>query len=157
MRTVYLFVLTTILLIACSDDDSQSGGNIEDEIVGTWILERIEVEGPDCQLLFGPNIPTEYLADEKGCARPTEIQGNSRRCINVVFNEDGTGTFLWSEISSGGEDAPITYSIENDQVEYCFEQFTCSGEYELINGKLQAKVELHFEQTCRAVYILRKR
>jgi len=147
--------ITIICLFALFASCSDGGEDLMNEVAGVWILEKIDVEGADCAKVFGQDIPSEYLADERGCAKPLEIQGNASRCIHFDLNADGTGTFLWSDIN-GGENAPITYEIVDDTFEYCFEGFTCSGGYKLIQGKLESAVDLRLDESCQAVYILRK-
>jgi hypothetical protein len=148
-------LLVTILFNSCIDELKEDENALSKIIVGKWKLEKIKVEGADCQTIFDPTTPSEYIADEKGCAQPKEIQGNAKRCINVQLDEGGTGKFLWSEISNN-LDAPITYTITNGIFEYCFEGSVCSSEYVLVGDKLEGKVELRLEEDCRAVYVLTK-
>lgn len=157
MNKLYLVMfLFASFLFSCSSDDPdvEKEEDIAEKIIGGWQLDRIRVEGPDCKLIFGDNVPEEYLADEEGCATPNEILGNASRCVNVIFSADGEGTFLWSEITSQ-EDAPITYTIVDNEVEYCFEGSFCSSSYSLVNGNLESVAELRLDQVCNAVFVLR--
>ena len=48
MKNLYLLlVLTSLIFSACSSED------LESDLVGGWILEKIRVEGPNCQSIFG--------------------------------------------------------------------------------------------------------
>lgn len=152
----FLSFICVFFFLSCSDDDSDNGSDLADVIVGGWQLERIRVEGVDCKLMFGNSVPEEYLADEEGCASPTEISGNAKRCVNVEFKENGEGLFLWSEIS-GQQDAPITYSIVNNEVRYCFVGSACSDYYKLVGENLETEVDLTLDQECSAIYVLRRK
>ncbi len=152
-----LFLAITSIFFACSgDDDSDSGPDFQEVIIGKWQLEMIRIEGPDCQAIFGPDVPLVYPADEVGCAVPEEILGNAKRCNNVEFRPNGEGTFFWSVVG-GSEDVEITWTINNDELEYCSEGPFCNGPYTLVNNRLQSSNELRLDQTCRAVYVLIKK
>ena len=148
-----LCTMVSLFSISCSSDDS----NLEDDLLGGWILETIRVEGPDCQSIFGANVPAEYLADAEGCAVPLEVLGNAKRCVNIELMAGGTGLFKWSEIN-GAEDEAITYTIEDGVMEYCSGNFACGGEYVFVGDKLEAEsVSLRIDQTCYVVYVLRRK
>ena len=152
MKKVYALFICLISLFSCAED----GSDLNEAIIGSWQLERIRVEGTDCQLVFGADVPAEYLANEEGCTTPTEILGNSKRCVNVEFMANGEGFFLWSEIS-GQQDAPITYTVDDNGLRYCFVGSACSGTYEIIGNKLESVTELRLDEDCSAVYVLRKK
>lgn len=153
MRKVSVLILLPIFfLFSCSSDEP----DIKSLIVGGWQLERIRVEGSDCKAIFGSDVPAFYLADDTGCASPTEILGNARRCMNIELNENGQGFFLWSAIHEGVDDAPITYTVENGEMEFCAEQFVCNGPFILVGDNLEsATLPLRFDQDCNTVYVLR--
>lgn len=153
-RSIYLLYAFALILVSCSSEESES--NFEEEILGKWQMEKIRVVGADCKLIYGMDVPDEYLADTLGCARPVEIYGNSQRCINVEFRPDGVGTFFWSEIN-GQEDWDITYSIENDGISFCLAgASSCSNYYKLVNGKLETTIDLTLDQDCSANWVLRR-
>jgi len=72
------------------------------------------------------------------------------------FRANGEGTFLWSEIT-GQQDAPITYSIENDEIKYCFVGSACSGTYKLVGNNLESISELGFDLECNAIFVLKRK
>ncbi|MCF7809897.1 hypothetical protein K9N50_02795 [bacterium] len=87
--------LTNLLLIAllmsgltfvgCSDDDdSNPTSYTEDDIVGTWKMTAMKLNGTDIDMTYVP----EYL---------------------FTFNDDGTGTQ-----SIMGIEGPITWTLEDD-------------------------------------------
>lgn len=152
MKNIFIFLFTlSVISFSCSNDD------LEEDVVGDWILELIRIEGGDCQSIFSSDVPTEYLADSEGCAIPLEVLGNARRCVNIKLLEDGTGFFLWSEIS-GSEDTPITYTFEGGVMKYCAGNFSCSGEYRMVGDRLENDgVPLSLEGDCRAVRVIRRK
>ena len=155
MNKMYLLMFLIVsFLFSCSGDESGVESGFAEEIIGRWQLDRIRVEGADCQTIFGVDVPEGYLADAEGCASPDEILGNASRCIIVDFKVNGEGLFLWSEIT-GREDAPITYTIMNDEIKYCFVGSSCSGSYALVGGNLESVVELRLDQECNAIFVLR--
>jgi len=82
--------------------------------------------------------------------------GNASRCVNIELMEGGVGKFLWSEIT-GGEDADITYTVENNEFEYCFVDSFCSGSFVLVDDNLESAVELTLDDDCSAVFVLRRK
>ena len=152
-RPFFFLIILVFILFSCSDDGSS---DFEEKIIGGWQLDNIRVEGADCKLLFGEDVPQMYLADADGCASPDEILGNASRCINLEFMADGQGLFLWS-IISGQQDAQITYTINNDEIRYCFVGSSCSDFFRLVGDKLENEVELSLDQDCKAIFVLRSK
>lgn len=157
MNKIYLLMFIGLaFLCSCSDDESEMSIDFAEEIIGGWQLNMIRVAGADCTAVFGADVPEMYLADEEGCARPTEILGNALRCVNVEFMANGVGMFLWSEITER-EDEPINYTITNDEIEYCFDGSFCSGSFKLVGNQLESATELRLDQDCSAVFVLRRK
>lgn len=157
VRLTATIILSLLTLVSCTDDSDDVGQSLTEQLIGLWQLEEIRVEGGDCKLLYGPSSPDEYIADATGCARPTDILGNAERCINVRFNSDGTGVFRWSVINGSMEDAPISYTIRDNEVRYCFgSSFDCSSYYQFIDGRLESRSSLTLDRDCDAVFVLTK-
>jgi len=155
MKISYLLLFVfSVFLFSCSSEDPDI--TLAASLIGEWQLETIRVDGVDCKTNFGSNVPEEYLADEEGCAVALEVLGNSSRCINIDLRADGIGTFLWSEIT-GGEDAEITYTVENGEFEYCFEGSSCSSGYSLVGDKLESKLDVVFDGECSVTYVLKRK
>ena len=94
------------------------------------------------------------VADAEGCTIASPL-GNAKRCINLEFRAGGEGTFFWSEFSST-LDAPMTYNIEDDAVEYCLAG-SCSGLFSFVGDKLESAGDLRLDQDCKAIYVLRRK
>jgi len=163
-RLNYLLLTCLFLGLGCSGDDPGDEGNKEEvveglteaDVIGGWQLDRIRVEGADCQTLFGVNVPEVYEADSVGCATAFEILGNASRCVNLDLMAGGEGLYLWSEVT-GGEDAAITYEFLEDGVRYCFMGSSCSGVYKLVGDKLELTSELGLDEVCNAVFVLKRK
>lgn len=157
MKFTYLVgILLMTFLFSCSDSEEDDQISFEERIIGGWILEIDRIAGSGCQTLYS-GVPDQYPADELGCVVRREITGSTKNCVNLEFRAGGVGTFLWSEINGRGEDAPITYEInEDNEVRYCFAEFTCSNYFKFIGDRLESVTDLSFDADlpCESTFVL---
>lgn len=153
---VTIFTTALIGLVSCSEDGADEP-LLSEQIIGTWQLERIKIEGLSCKTDFGADVPSFYLTDSAGCVRPTAIAGSTKYCINFEFLANGKALALNSlSFGNGAEDEPLTYTIDEStgKMEYCYENISYCTDYTMKNGKLESATPAGVE--CDAIFVLKK-
>ena len=153
--TACIAITIFFLFNSCTDKEAD-----QNPILGIYHLKLIET---DCF----PNSITEHTLiedNDKICLETTRIDtsgmtmmsSHSITCERIILKESGGGEIIGGS-PTYSDTVQISYSIDNDDLELCYENNNCS-QYKLVDQQLviQKQIDHDTSSSCTAIFTYQK-